>query len=170
MKNPKQKGNNHELRVAKLLTEWAGQKFNRTPMSGALHWDNDKRVISDIVPPQSLVGWPFSLECKNVETSWEFNTFIEGKSQTMKEHWKQCCEDAQREELIPLLVFTKNYREIYTVMAMEVFDELQIQADHMELKTWEHHVVLLKFTDLLAEVSLTDLLNRKLLDKFVKKS
>lgn len=160
MKNPKQKGNDHELKVAKLLTEWSGQKFHRTPASGALHWPNDKRVVSDIVPPQTLEGWPFSVECKKVETSWEFNTFIEGTSQTLKEHWKQCCEDAKREEMVPLLVFTKNYRDIYMMVDMKTFDILGVQADHLELKTWENHVVIMRFSDFLKEISLDELLKK----------
>ena len=67
MKNPKAKGNEFELKISKMLTEWSGQQFHRTPASGALHWSNDKRVVSDIVPPETLSGWPFSIECKKVE-------------------------------------------------------------------------------------------------------
>ena len=63
-KNSKAKGNGFELVVAKALTTWSGQKFHRTPASGALHWSNDKRVVSDIVPPQYM-DFPFSIECKN---------------------------------------------------------------------------------------------------------
>ena len=70
LKHPKQKGSEFERKVAKALTDWSGYEFHRTLMSGALHWDNDSRVVSDIVPPESLSGWPFSIECKNVECSW----------------------------------------------------------------------------------------------------
>ena len=37
MINIKAKGNKHEREVAKLLSEWSGHKFMRTPMSGAIH-------------------------------------------------------------------------------------------------------------------------------------
>lgn len=78
----------------------------------------------------------------------------------MKEHWKQCCEDAQREEMVPLLVFTKNYRDIYMMVDMKTFDILEVQADHLELKTWENHVVIMKFSDFLKEISLDELLKK----------
>lgn len=124
MVNGKQKGNGFERKVAKKLTEWCGQKFNRTPMSGALRWDNDKRVVSDIVPPQSM-KWPFSVECKCVESSWEFNTLLENTA-TLWKHWEQADSDAQREDMIPMLVFTKNYRNDFVAVYQETFSNLQL--------------------------------------------
>lgn len=121
MKNPKAKGNGFERVVAKLLSDWAGVKFMRTPASGAIHNFKDKRVVSDIVPPLSIGKFPFSIECKKVECSWEFSTLLEGTSQTLKQHWKQCTDDATREGLVPLLIFTKNFREIYAMMRLDDF-------------------------------------------------
>lgn len=88
----------------------------RTPASGAIHNFRDKRVVSDIVPPLSVGNFPFSIECKKVECSWELSALLEGTSQTLKEHWEQCVEDANREGLIPLLIFNKNFRDVYAVM------------------------------------------------------
>lgn len=129
--NSKQKGSSFELKVAKLLTEWSGQEFHRTPMSGALHWANDNRVISDIVPPQNLVdeGWPFSIECKKVESSWELNTFVEGTAQFWK-HWKQCQDDANRESMIPMLVFSKNYRDTYVAITQSTYHTLNLDIQN----------------------------------------
>lgn len=162
--NSKQKGNDFELKVAKLLTEWSGEKFHRTPASGALHWENDNRVVSDIVPPQTLVGWPFSIECKKVETSWEFNTFIEGTSVTLKEHWKQCYGDAQREQMIPMLVFTKNYRDTYMMITQETFNKLGINPScFIKVENQEWSLIIMKFTEFLDLVPLKVLLDKNLL-------
>lgn len=122
MINSKAKGNKHEREVAKLLSEWSGKEWHRTPMSGALHWKGDKRVISDIVPPADL-DFPFSIECKNVQYPWEFNTILEGTS-TFWKHWEQCYMDAEREDLFPMLVFTKNYRETFVAIRQTEFDTL----------------------------------------------
>lgn len=160
--NSKQKGNDFELKIAKLLTEWSGQKFHRTPASGALHWENDKRVISDIVPPQTIPEWPFSIECKKVETSWEFNTLIEGTSQTIKEHWKQCKSDACEEEMVPLLIFTKNYRDVYAILRKEVCENLEFYPDKcIRLDLCDEHLVIFQLREMLDKISLEHILKNK---------
>jgi hypothetical protein len=160
LKNPKAKGNEFELKVAKILSEWSGQQFHRTPASGALHWSNDKRVISDIVPPETLKDWPFSIECKKVEgANWEFSALIEGTSQTLKEHWKQACEDADREDMIPLLVFSKNFHDIYVMMKWCTFVKLGIHPESfMTLMSSSGELALMKFSDLLSQITIENLL------------
>lgn len=127
MKNPKAKGNAFELKIAKILSEWSGKKFHRTPASGALHWENDKRVISDIVPPQDL-NWPLSIECKNVVYDWDFSLLIKETS-TFWKHWKQATDDAKREGMIPMLVFTKNYRDTYVALLYKTFRQLNLGSE-----------------------------------------
>lgn len=165
--NSKQKGSEFERKVAKMLSKWSGQEFHRTPMSGALHWSNDKRVISDIVPPQELVdkGWPFSLECKKVEDAqWEFSNFIEGTSMTLKDHWKQCCDDAQREDMIPMLIFNKNRRDIFIMITKETFYQLEIEPEsYINLVHKEQDLVIMRFSDLLALISVDELISKNLL-------
>ena len=164
--NSKQKGSEFELKVAKLLTKWSGEQFHRTPMSGALHWANDNRVVSDIVPPQSLVdaGWPYSIECKKVETSWEISSYIEGTAVFWK-HWKQCYEDSQREHMVPLLVFNKNYRDIYVAMTTEVYVQLGIKVEntiYLECQGW--NLTILRLNDLLDNITCEELISKNLLN------
>lgn len=165
--NSKNKGSEFERKVAKLLSEWAGMEFHRTPMSGALHWSNDKRVVSDIVPPQELVdkGWPFSIECKKVEDAqWEFSNFIEGTSMTLKEHWKQCCDDAERESMIPMLVFNKNRRDIFIMVTKEAFYQMDIEPEsYINLIHKGQDLVILKFSDFLQLISVDTLISKNLL-------
>lgn len=167
--NSKNKGSEFERKVAKLLTEWAGSEFHRTPMSGALHWSNDKRVVSDIVPPQELVdkGWPFSIECKKVEDAqWEFSNFIEGNSMTLKDHWKQCCDDAKREDMIPMMIFSKNRRDTFVMITKETLYQLEIEPEcYINVVYKEHDLVILKFSDFLSSISIGELMSKNLLAK-----
>lgn len=159
MVNAKQKGNSHERAVAKMLSEWAGVKFMRTPMSGAIHNFNDVRVVSDIVAPLSIGKFPFSIECKNVEYSWEVNTYTEGKGEFFT-HWAQALSDAEREGLEPLLVFTKKYREIYVALRTDTFELLEELGGKYTYNYIELHsdkvgrVSFLKFSEMLDSYSL----------------
>lgn len=164
MKNPKEKGNNHERKVAKMLSEWSGQKFMRTPMSGAIHNFKDKRVVSDIVAPLSIGNWPFSIECKNVECTWEFNNFIEGTSMTLKEHWNQSVEDSKREGLIPMLIFTKNRRDIYIMITKEVFYQLEIEPEnYINVTRSDCDLIIMKLSDFLSLITIDELLSKNLI-------
>ena len=163
MKNPKAKGNNFERVTAKLLSDWSGHKFMRTPMSGAIHNFKDRRLVSDIVPPQTLLDWPFSIECKKVETSWEFSSLIEGTALFWR-HWEQCWEDSQRENMIPMLVFNKNYREIYVAITVDTFQKLELDIENtiqLNYNSWK--LVLIKFKDFLDNITCEELISKKLL-------
>lgn len=165
--NSKQKGSEFERKIAKALQEWSKYEFHRTPMSGALHWSNDNRVVSDIVPTQELVdkGWPFSIECKKVEgAQWEFSNLIDGTSMTLKEHWQQCWDDAQREHMIPMLIFNKNRRDIYIMITKEVFYQLEIEPEsyiNLIHKDWD--LVIMKFNDFLSLISIDEVLSKNLI-------
>lgn len=164
MKRPKEKGNAHERKVAAKLTEWAGAKFMRTPMSGAIHNFNDRRVVSDIVAPLSIGKFPFSIEAKNVEYDWTFSTIIKGTSMFW-EHWNQAVTDAEREELIPMLVFTKNYQDIYVAIPQDVFTHLffdKQRPDYIVVRTtkdWSVPIVIMNFDTFLKSVTLQEVLN-----------
>ena len=131
----------------------------RTPASGAIHNFNDKRVVSDIVAPLSLGNFPFSIECKNVNCSWEFSTLLEGTSVTLNNHWSQCTEDAKREGLIPLLVFTKNFRKVYAMMRQSDFQRLNITIKPMLTIELQYiKVVIVSFDKLLESITVDQLI------------
>ena len=58
------KGNRNELVLAKLLTEWTGVKFERTPRSGGLHWPAEF-ACGDVVCISKTFTFPFSVETKH---------------------------------------------------------------------------------------------------------
>lgn len=164
--NSKAKGSGFELKIAKMLTKWSGSEFHRTPASGALHWKNDKRVVSDIVPPQEL-DWPFSIECKKVEYSWDFSNIIKGTS-TFWEHWNQANDDANREEMIPMLVFSKNYRDTYVALQVDVFVRLFYKKEkpsylsvHYVHGSQRHDLAILGFEEFLSMTDLNEIIELK---------
>lgn len=160
VKNVKEKGNNFERKVAKLLSDWAGVKFMRTPSSGAIHNFNDKRVVSDIVPPLSLGEFPFSIECKCVECSWEFSTIIENTSQNMRDHWSQAVDDSNREHLRPMLIFSKNFRDIFVSIRKEDYDVLPLNIPNRIFSYSEDRdtLVIFKLKDLFGGISCEQLI------------
>lgn len=168
----KEKGNNFERRVAKLLSNWSGSKFMRTPSSGAIHNFNDKRVVSDIVPPLSVGEFPFSIECKCVECSWEFSSVIDNTSQNFREHWNQAVDDANRENLRPLLIFSKNFRDIYMAMMESDFSALGIQVDNhiTSYSSDRDTLVIFKMKDFLEKISCDELVKLKSLKNIGKNS
>lgn len=153
VKNPKNKGNNFEREVARLLSVWSGDNFHRTPLSGALHWSNDIRVISDIVPSEELMrkGWPFSIECKNVNYEPVLYSLIKGTSLFWK-HWEQACGDAKQEQLCPMLIFKRNNIKPHVAVEekdFEKFFELYV-TDYITLHVNESVVSVFPLLDMLA--------------------
>lgn len=111
--NSKAKGSSYELKVAKILSQWWGEEFHRTPMSGGLHWKADNRVAGDIVtPPDSL--FPFSVECKKRE-EFTFEQILKGTGDVEK-WWKQCIGDCKRVSMKPMLIFSKNFAPNYLMI------------------------------------------------------
>lgn len=157
LKNPKEKGNNFERKIAKMFSEWAGVKFIRTPMSGAIHNFKDKRVVSDIVPSLSLGNFPFSIECKNVNCSWEISKILEGTSVTLGAHWEQCRNDAELENLHPWLIFTKNFRRIYSVMYKDDFELIKSNfSNYIEITLSDlKPIAIFDFQEFLEKISIS---------------
>lgn len=116
--NSKDKGDDFERKTAKQLGDWWGEKFNRTPMSGGLHWQEDNRVSGDIVtPPDSLFPWV--VECKKRE-EWDIIQLVKGTGEIEK-WWNQVLLDSERTRMKPFLVFSKNFAPSYLMVYEEDF-------------------------------------------------
>lgn len=113
--NSRSKGNNFENHVAKMLTDWAGFKFERVPLSGGLHWKEENNITGDIVPPARL-NFPVSVECKKVETDWELDKLLSGSSMLWS-FWAQAKRDSvQYTPKHPWLIFCKNRRAVHIML------------------------------------------------------
>lgn len=129
--NSKAKGSDYERKIAKVLGDWYGEEFHRTPASGGLHWKEDNRVAGDIVTPPGST-YPFVTELKKRE-SWEFFHLLKGTGE-MEKFWQQVSNDAARTGLKPLLVFSKNFSPDYTMMLLSDFTAI------FDSKGWTNNV------------------------------
>lgn len=149
--NSRDKGSKFERKVAKMLSEVYGCEFHRTPLSGGLHWREANGVSGDIVPPEDI-SFPYNIECKNVETDWDFDKIISGTSKFW-EFWEQASRDAKENKKIPLLIFKKNRKDIHIAMSLNTFlypwDE---RHDRLIVFKGSYHMVITKFTPEIIEL------------------
>lgn len=118
-KNGNRKGGDFERKIAKVMTEWTGVKFERVPASGGLHWKKDNRVYGDIVCNDPT--FPFVVECKNRQ-SWNMDALIKG-NKAVEKWWAQVNKDATDTQLTPMLIFTRNQQPDYIMLTAECFAE-----------------------------------------------
>lgn len=97
------KGKSFERMVAKAL-KGIGIDAQRVPMSGALSW-----LKGDVVEFNTIK--PHLHECKNQQEL------------CLNDWWRQACEQITNNE-VPVLHFTSNYQQAYTVLTSLDFDEL----------------------------------------------
>lgn len=129
--NSREKGKSFELKVSRILSEWWGMDFRRTPNSGGFHWRNDHRVAGDIIPPPGA-KFPFTVECKKHE-SWDFEQIVKNTGDVEK-FWQQACSDAERVQLKPMLIFSKNRSPDYVMMFY--IDFIMIVGDNSNALTY----------------------------------
>lgn len=102
-RSARNKGKTFERTVAKSLTDM-GIDAKRVPMSGALSWLKGDVVEFNTVPAHVH-------ECKNQE-ALSINTW-----------WEQAVDQVKDQE-VPVLHFTSNYKSMFTMITSEVFDEM----------------------------------------------
>lgn len=113
MVNSKNKGDTFERKTAKILGDWWGSKFSRTPQSGGAHWLADNNAVGDIVTPPHA-GFPLVIECKHRE-SWTLdNVFLNNKEPHT--WWAQVVGDSNRVDKVPCLIFTRNRAKIFVAL------------------------------------------------------
>lgn len=120
----KRKGNRYELRVAKLLSEFTGRKFRRTPSSGAFNKQGstlflDRAFSGDIVPIMEEADtskFAFSVEAKSYYTGFNMSSSLTSNTNLFYQWWEQCCDDAKTVGLMPLLFFKPNYKDDFVAL------------------------------------------------------
>lgn len=155
-KNGNRKGGDFERKIAKLMTEWTGVKFERVPASGGLHWKNDNRVYGDIVCNDPT--FPFVVECKNRQ-SWNMDALIKG-SKEVEKWWAQVNKDAAATGLQPLLIFTRNQQPDYLAIKVNTFIEDFVETKHCGFEFWletricNERVLIFKLDEFLSKVDI----------------
>jgi len=116
--NGKKKGNRGELKICKILTEKLGMgSFQRTPSSGAfstthvLSPEAQLCLSGDLIAP--VPNFAFSIENKCGYNDIEIGKILMEKPQLKQlgEFLEQSCVDADRTDRIPMVIYSKDYRD-----------------------------------------------------------
>ena len=139
MKTPKQKGNNFETKIARILSKWSYGDENvlvRNANSGSMAKFRQHNVPGgDVIQVKpEYPEFPFSVECKHHKGfDIEKLLFESSKSKEVKA-WAQCLNDAVKVNKIPLMVFRKNYGDIF-VCIQKVLIGTMPQDDYIAFKS-----------------------------------
>jgi hypothetical protein len=122
--NSRSKGSRFERAIAKDFSKWCGFTCKRTPMSGG--WAK----TGDVTPkrPKDMVEFIFCAELKHQE-GWSFSNSFLGKSpnKQIAKWWGQCQADAKKSDRIPILIFTKNFDQIYCMCETSFFRKAKLK-------------------------------------------
>lgn len=119
--NSRRKGRRKESDISNILELWWGNGiFRPTPQSGA--WDRGEfKLRGDIVSSDNK--FPFSVEVKN-EEEWRFSTLLNGGKTGIKNYWIQSKDAAATEQLIPIIIFTRNYHPNFIGIYNSLYQQL----------------------------------------------
>ena len=124
--NGKKKGNRGELKISKILTDKLGMgRFQRTPSSGAfstthvLSPEAQLCLSGDIIAPNP--NFVFSIENKCGYNDIEIGKILMVKPQLkqLREFLEQSCVDARRTKRIPMVIYSKDYRDPIVVVPVD---------------------------------------------------
>lgn len=119
----KSKGNYGERRVAKLLMEFTGRNFRKTPNSGG--FNKQGVVIAEHIFTGDVIceeaKFLFSVESKNRAASWSLAQLMCSPDKAQfTSWWHQTVEDAKAVNLMPMLFFKTQESSTHTVGAEHV--------------------------------------------------
>ncbi len=135
-KMSKTKGSRYELRMSKVLSEWWGAEFHRTPNSGA--WSSthaSDMQAGDIITPISA-GFPFVVECKHHE-GWTLENVIMNTG-SHRDWWMQTVGDCIRVGKIPFLLFHRNLSRNFITIPFSAVVEKRLSDSKKEYA--KHHI------------------------------
>ena len=106
--NSKKKGSKFERNIAKWFTSWTGFKFQRTPYSGANHYNKD--LASDIMcsDERHAHRCKISIECKSYRDIKFEHLLLGNKGAEIEKFWEQVNRDATRSNKVPILCMRYN--------------------------------------------------------------
>jgi hypothetical protein len=124
-----------ELMIAKLLGNWWGHPFRRTPGSGGWAASGHRASQSfhgDIVAPPEA-KFPFSVEIKSYK-SVDLYLSLYG-TPMLYSFWEQCKTDANRVHKRPMLIMKEDYKDALMAISRDDFDVLETVLDKHQVPT-----------------------------------
>jgi len=106
--NSRRKGAKAERVAAKMLQDWTGRTFSKTPASGGLQWKKSN-VAGDVVCTKEGHYFPFCVEVK-ARAKVDFNQLMQMnlKHTDILEFWTQAKRDAARVNKVPIVMMRYN--------------------------------------------------------------
>lgn len=126
MVDSRAKGRTAELKARDVLRKHTGLQWERTPLSGALNPVHSLK--GDLYIPNSRNN--FCVEVKSYKEDHLTSKILSNKSPQFYEWWEQACEQAEKCNKLPLLIFKFN-RSKWFVATGEIYATLDI--NHMYL-------------------------------------
>jgi len=170
MKNPKEKGNKYERKIAKLFSEWLGIKDGVWRIDSGSKATNNPQISKyyhgDLIPIHPDVYWffdIFSIECKDVKlkTLNLLKLFTIGnKKWPFHELWKQAKREAKQSKRIPLLIFHLPNSKFDLIMVDSKYPAIKSFIEKHPIKVFSFningHLWLFKLQDLMKYISPKD--------------
>lgn len=140
--NSRKKGSKNEREVAKLLGDWTGKEFSRTPASGGLRWGKRNDVIGDVVCTTEGHIFPFSVETKFYH-DLKFEHLVSSPIRIkLLDFWEQALRDSERAQKTPLLMVRYNGMsrgQYYAFIPKEIYtgltEEYELNSPALEYIT-----------------------------------
>lgn len=131
--NSKKKGDVFERKIAKILGDWWGVPFSRTPQSGGASWGAQNNAVGDILPPITA-GFPLVIECKHRENWTIENVLLNNKEPHT--WWEQVIRDSMKVDKVPCLIFTRNRANTFVALPyrLEVYKDIR-DNDYPAMRT-----------------------------------
>lgn len=147
-KKSRNKGANFERLIANQVSNWWGQKFRRTPLSGG--W-GEEVARGDLVCAEKETNFPFAIECKN-DNSFSLNQLLKTPTTgPVVKWWGQAVDQSEEETKpyqLPLLLIKENGGAVYAVVRSSVYLTLFEHGDYGALLYFDQ-LTLFPFQDLL---------------------
>lgn len=153
-KRSKNRGNYGEYRIAKLLMEFTGKKFRKTPSSGGYNKQGGVQIAEHKFCGDVICGDPtfaFCVESKNRPDDFNLAALSTAPSSAkFTEWWFQCLDDALRVELLGMLYFklggssNVQVKNDYVAMTWRVAEYLGYpeKAPHVRLISYSEPVII----------------------------
>lgn len=137
-----------EREVCVALSRWIDPELPEKPRAHELAFRRRSTALMPLVGhwhgqgdllhrPDLPHAWPFCVECKNVE-GWELEGLFRPKWPVWQ-WWEQASAQADRVGLWPLLVFTRRFRPLYTLLAESVARCLEIAPKNGPVLRLDRH-------------------------------